>query len=42
MNSIPRMTPRVRIALKLVAAAGLILVLVMFAATEVDFVYTGF
>ena len=42
MISIPILTPRVRIALKLVAAGGLILVLVMFSATEVDFVYTGF
>lgn len=28
--------------LKLAAAAGLILVLLFFSATEVDFVYTGF
>ena len=39
---IPAMTPRVRIVLKLAVAAGLILVLVLFSATEVDFVYTGF
>ena len=39
---IPAMTPGVRIALNLVLAAGLILVLVLFSVTEVDFVYTGF
>jgi len=39
---IPAMTPRVRIALKLAIAAGMILVLVLFSATGVDFVYTGF
>lgn len=39
---IPTMTPGVRIALKLAVAAGLILILVMFSVTEVDFVYTGF
>jgi hypothetical protein len=37
-----RTTPRVRILLKLAAAGGLILVLLLFSATEVDFVYTGF
>ncbi len=39
---IPAMTPRARIALKLAIAAGLILVLLLFSTTEVDFVYTGF
>lgn len=39
---IPATTPRVRIALKVAIAAGLILVLLLFSATEVDFVYTGF
>lgn len=38
----PAMTPSLRIVLKLVVAAGLILVLVLFSATGVDFVYTGF
>ena len=38
----PGMTPKARIALKLVIAAGLILILVLFSVTEVDFVYTGF
>lgn len=33
---------QVRIALKLVLAAGLIVILVLFPASEVDFVYTGF
>lgn len=32
----------VRIMLKLVLAAGLIVILVLFPASEVDFVYTGF
>lgn len=35
-------TPRLRITLKLLAAAGLIVVLLLFAGTEVDFVYAGF
>jgi hypothetical protein len=35
-------TPRVRIALKLLAGIGLIVVLLLFAGTEVDFVYAGF
>ena len=39
---IPAMPPGVRIALKLFLAAGLILILVLFSVTEVDFVYTGF
>lgn len=34
--------PRVRIALKLLAGIGLIVVLLLFAGTEVDFVYAGF
>jgi hypothetical protein len=38
----PETTHGGRILLKLAAIAGLILVLVLFAATEVDFVYTGF
>jgi hypothetical protein len=33
---------RWRVTLKLVAAAGLIVVLLLFAGTEVDFVYAGF
>ncbi len=32
----------IRIALKLLLAAGLIIVLVLFSVTDVDFVYTGF
>jgi len=38
----PGTTRRARILLKLAAAASLILVLLLFSATEVDFVYTGF
>lgn len=38
----PVLPPRVRIVLKLVAAAGLIVVLLLFAGIEVDFVYAGF
>lgn len=34
--------PRARIAMKLLAAAGLIIMLLLFASTEVDFVYAGF
>ena len=34
--------PRVRIALKLLAGVGLIVMLLLFAGTEVDFVYAGF
>lgn len=34
--------PQIRVALKLVLAAGLIVILVLFPASEVDFVYTGF
>jgi len=33
---------KARIVLKLAAVAGLILILLLFSATEVDFVYTGF
>jgi len=33
---------KTRIALKLLLAAGLIIVLLLFSVTEVDFVYTGF
>ena len=33
---------RSRIALKLILIAALILLLLVFARTEVDFVYTGF
>ena len=33
---------KTRIALKLLLAAGLILVLLLFSISEVDFVYTGF
>jgi len=33
---------RARIAVKLLAAVGLIVVLLLFAGGEVDFVYTGF
>jgi len=33
---------KVRIGLKLIAAFVLICILVLFAATNVDFVYTGF
>lgn len=36
------MPPRARIAAKLLLAAGLIVVLLLFAGTEVDFVYSGF
>jgi len=39
---IPDVPEKVRIVLKLATAAGLILVLLLFFASEVDFVYTGF
>ena len=36
------MTARIRIALKLVALAALVMCLLLFSIPEVDFVYTGF
>jgi len=36
------MPPGLRVAMKLVLAACLIVVLLLFAGTEVDFVYAGF
>lgn len=33
---------KIRIALKLLLAACLIIVLILFSVTDVDFVYTGF
>ena len=36
------MPSSVRVAMKLFLAAGLIVVLLLFAGTEVDFVYAGF
>lgn len=34
--------PGMRIALKIAAGAALIVVLLLFSSTDVDFVYTGF
>jgi hypothetical protein len=35
-------TARIRIVLKLVALAALVMCLLLFSISEVDFVYTGF
>lgn len=36
------MAPKLRISLKLAAGAALIIVILVFSRTEVDFVYTAF
>lgn len=37
-----KIPPSARILLKLVAAAGLIVVLLLFSGTDVDFIYAAF
>jgi len=36
------MSPKLRISLKLMASGALIIVILVFSRTEVDFVYTAF